>query len=171
MIQLQACCNFYYLDAPRIEFGQISNSLLTSLPQAQRKAFIDLGRKVINDDYVMVTNTYQYHHFLIKGKLSIGKSCTIVGNIKAYNTIVVDQYNKINGALISEKNIILREARMVQGPIIAKGQLQIAKHCIIGSQDNPATVIADQIIIETGAIIHGMVCAKQKGTYVSSIHS
>ncbi len=79
-------------------------------------------------------------------------------------------YVQIDGSVISTHDLYIGEHCRIFGPVIAENRLVIRKGTVIGSPENPCTVSAPNIVIESGCVIYGTLWAGKQGLVVVAQH-
>jgi hypothetical protein len=84
-----------------------------------------VGDKVtaIVGDLEIPSGTIVYETLVVKGNLTIGKNCKILGSIKALGTIVIGDNTIIKGNAVSNKDISIGPKVVIRGQIIFKKAL------------------------------------------------
>lgn len=72
-------------------------------------------------------------------------------------------YVRIDGSLVSTNDLYIGEHCRITGPVIAENLLVIRSGTIIGTPEQPCTVSASKIIIESGCVIYGTLWATNDG--------
>jgi acetyltransferase-like isoleucine patch superfamily enzyme len=154
---------FKYLNAPNIEFGELSFKPGEHLVDTISANFSP--QRLLIENIKIPENTKMVNNFIIKETLSIGNKCSIFGSIKCYKDVKIGNNTTIIGSVICEKNITIGDNCFIQGPLVSAGAIRIGKNCCIGIQGVKTSVIAKKIFISTGCFIAGCVLAKVEGHY------
>lgn len=161
-ITLFAPAKFQYLHAPLIEFSPVTtNHYLETLDVIG----MNIPRMVMEYNFILRAYHHKLMHFVVKGSLTIEHDCKIVGNIKAYQGLIIGDNSTILGAIFSCGTVNIGNNCVIQGPIVTNGSLVIGKSCKIGSIDGLTSIVADRINIAENCCISGQVLAKVQGTF------
>lgn len=171
-VEMDKECCFERVNAPVIRMGvspggqamRIHKSLVTA-------NFSDLNGAIqqtssltmIRGDCRLPGGQIYQGSLIVTGRLFIGEGTEIHGDVKARCGAVVGQQVRIEGSLISEKQIQILEQACIAGPVISETAILIGAHCRLGMPQCPTTVSAENILAEAGSIAHGTVWARDLG--------
>jgi len=100
---------------------------------------------------------------VVTGSLHIEPDCLIAGDIKAHGSVFLAPRTMVTGALMSDQGIDLGTACVVQGPVLCAGDLSIASWVVLGQETQATSVCADNITVQSAAMVHGTVWARRSG--------
>jgi len=75
----------------------------------------------------------------------------------------IGNYVRIDGTILSTMDMTIGQHCQIFGPVIAEGILIIGAGTVIGTPENPTTITAGQIIMESGCVLHGTLWATGTG--------
>lgn len=163
---------FERLQAPTLSFGSRINHVLPPTEADQAAAsFADLPDVIqqtpslflIRGDCALPAKTIYRGSLVVTGFLTIGSGTTVIGDIKARKGLSVGRRAWVQGAITCEKRVYVHSDARVAGPLISENDVLIGGRAVIGVPDAQTTVSARNIIVEDGAIVHGVVWAQEIG--------
>lgn len=171
-IYLEPGCSFERLRAPRIAFGRGAGK--PRVPQAPASAARDFGampRAVrrtgslfrVKGTCVLPAGAHFRGSLVVTGALLVGDATTIHGDIKARGGIALGAGCAVHGAASSETSIEIGHGAFVRGPVIAETDVLMGSGAIIGTPEVATTVSAENIVVESGSLAHGLVWAREAG--------
>lgn len=111
-----------------------------------------------------IPDAHQVHGALVvTGVLHIGKDCVIRGDIKAHGPVHIGQRSQLLGALFGEQAITLQAGVEALGPVVSETSVSVGPGVQIGNLQHPGMLIAPEIEVHAGAVVHGKVWAKTRG--------
>lgn len=171
-MRLERGCCFERIHAPRIDFGdgcseaprpatgERTRREWSALPGAQRSSevlFHFSGNCDVPDASHIVGSV------VVDGALAIGAGSLIEGDIKSHKGVFVSAGAQVHGSVVSDGSIHLRPWSHARGPVVTDGSVLLARGCSVGTLEQPSTITASVILVETGAVAHGTVWARQQG--------
>ena len=102
-------------------------------------------------------------NLVVVGKLKIGKSCRITGSIKSRHDLYVGEGSEITGSLVSNENIYCENNCSIAGPIVSEKTVSLGVDSVVGSEEKPTTITAEEIKVKTNSVAYGSVWARHKG--------
>lgn len=137
--------------APACERAQ--RQLLMHLPHAQ--PWGDQGWRVQGDCH-LPDDSRLPGPLVVTGKLTGGARCLVEGDVKVHGDAHMAPGSLILGALFAH-TVTLAEGAQVLGPVVARASVQLGPHTAIGSQGQPASLSAEQLLADDSARVHGPV--------------
>jgi cytoskeletal protein CcmA (bactofilin family) len=171
-IRLEPGCSFERLRAAQVCFGrgtgrprmpappQAAASDFSSVPRAERRM---PGLHRVAGNCVLPAGSHFEGSLVVTGSLWIGEETVIRGDIKARRGVMIGARCAIHGAVTSERTIEIGQGAFIQGPVTAETDVIIGAGAIIAAEDRPTTVSAENIMVESGAVAHGVVWAREAG--------
>ncbi len=170
-IEIQPSCDFQRVSAEEIEFGLLDRGKKyahseekTEDWQVQTEGLTefvisgqDSRRIIINEDFLIPDHALLKSDLIVKGKLEIGKGSVILGDIKAYDDIVIRDHASIKGATVSQTSILVREWCRIAGPLIAEDGVKLGFGSIVGSRKTPATISCSRFQADYGVVVYGAI--------------
>lgn len=95
--------------------------------------------------------------------VQIGPGCNVRGSVKARGDLRVGAGCIITGSLVSDGTVTLEAGTRIGGIVLSEREIVLGRGCVIGAQDQPATVAAPCIQVAPGVQVHGTVWATQGG--------
>ena len=160
VIYLDHSIQFQYLHAPQIDFGRVLIEAPASTVVSQK-----ILRQIWHETLVIAKGEKKIGHMIVKADLLIQNNCVITGNIKCHGRVVVESNTVIFGSIISEKDIHIASHCFIEGPVVARGTIKIEKNCRIGRVKALTSIIAENIVIDRGCRVSGLVLAKRNGVF------
>ena len=170
-VRLARDCCFERVGAPRIEFGEPPAAPTQIHAPAEQGAFDAIaGATLMGEGFhrvagnvVLPPDTAFEGSLVVTGSLVVGERACIAGDVKARCGVIIGAGARMLGAVTCERGIhILRDA-FVRGPVIAETDVLIARGVVIGTKEDPTTVTAENVMIESGVVAHGTVWAREVG--------
>ena len=171
-IHLEPGCSFERLRAPRIAFGRgAGRPRVPHAPSSTAQDFSAIPRAVrrteslyrVRGTCVLPPGGHFRGSLVVTGALMVGEDTTIYGDIKARGGIVLGARCAIHGAASSETSLEIGRGAFLRGPVIAETDVLIGSGATIGAPGLPTTVSAENIVVESGAVAHGLVWAREAG--------
>jgi len=163
---------FERLQAPTLTFGLASQQPKASGQYAQTPAsYADLPNAVqqtpslylIRGDCALPAGKLYEGSLVVTGFLTVGQGTTVIGDLKARIGVSIARRASVEGAVTCEKRIYVFKDAQAFGPIVSESDVLIGARAVIGSPDAITTITANNIIIESGATVHGAVWANEIG--------
>ena len=171
-IHLEPGCSFERLRAPCILFGGGADiPRLPRPPSSRPRDFSSLPRAVrrtnslhrIEGACVLPAGAHFEGSLVVTGTLIVGEDAAIRGDIKARRGVVLGAGSAVYGAVSTEGRLEVGRGAFVQGPLISETDVMIGSGASVGTRELPATVSAENIVVESGAAAHGLVWAREAG--------
>ena len=166
---------FERLHAPELHFGPRNagdpSPAATEVSGLTAASFADLPDAVqqtpmlfiIRGNCALPAGKIYRGSLVVTGFLTIGSGTTVVGDIKAREGVSIGHRASVQGAVTCEKRVyVFKEARAL-GPVISESDILIGAEAVVGTPDALTTVSANNIIVESGARVHGTVWAHEIG--------
>ncbi|GAB4406516.1 MAG: hypothetical protein OHK0032_01520 [Thermodesulfovibrionales bacterium] len=104
---------------------------------------------------------------IVKKDLKIRSGSLILGNIKTYRELIIEEDVKISGNLFSDGDIEIGEGTTISGDIFSQGVITIKKKVGIGSAGKIKSVIGKKgIILGQDVVIYGYAMTEGSGMVV-----
>jgi predicted acyltransferase (DUF342 family) len=170
-IELAEDCSFERLNAPALRFGSAPIHAAPPAPPLVARELSDLhdctamapGWFRVEGHVVLPPDSRYRGSLVVTGALSVGARSVIEGDVKARHGIVLGRGARVLGSLVSERSIQLERDSFVRGPVISEADVVVSRGCAIGTPALRTTVTAENIMIESGAVVHGTVWAREAG--------
>ena len=171
-IELEDEVWFERLYAPALLFGRVGNYKREPDPGNQKAGkFADLPGAVcqtpllylIRGDCALPADTIYIGSLIVTGFLTIGGGTTVTGDIKAREGTSIGPGAWVKGAIVCEKRIYVFKGARAIGPVVSESDVLIGTNSVIGLPDSPTTITAQNIILESGVMVHGTVWAREIG--------
>lgn len=171
-VELDDQCCFERINAPVVRFalGQAGGRrrLEPALTEASlgdlKGATCRTGTLyVVRGDCAIPPMRHYRGSLIVTGRLTIGDSTRIDGDVKARKGVSVGPRARVGGALTSGRKIEVLEGAFILGPVISESVIKLGADAVIGKADIPTTVSAENIFAEAGAVAHGTVWARELG--------
>ncbi len=118
---------------------------------------------LIRGDCALPAGKIYQGSLVVTGFLTVGQDTTIVGDIKARIGVSIARRANIEGAITCEKRVYIFKDARVFGPIVSESDILIGARAVIGAPGALTTVTAENIIVEEGTTVHGVVWAREIG--------
>lgn len=170
-LYLEKDCHFERIYAPTILFGNrvpkhkaITQELKKLSPEDIKLKVDTRGERwLIESDVYISDYSLIESNLVVIGKLKIGKGCRITGSVKSRHNLYIDEGSEITGSLVSNENIHCANNCRIAGPVISEKTIYLETNSVIGSEDKPTTISAEEIHIKTNTVAYGSVWARQNG--------
>ena len=170
-------CEFQRLYAPRLFFG---NSKTPQKPNvtlgvAPRKWVPENAREqapghfFARGDVVIPANVHFEGNLVATGALRIGAGARVEGSTKSHGDTVLESGSCVAGSVVSAGRLRLEENCTVSGPLIAESDVSVGAGSRLGDEQNPTTLSAPNIEIQSGVVAHGTVWAREMGKVVTNL--
>ena len=163
-------CHFERLYAPTILFGskipiheKLSGLNKLSAEDIEHEVDTRGERWLIEHDVTIPDNSLIESNLVVIGKLKIGKGCRITGSVKSRHDLYIDEGTEITGSLVSNEHIYCDKHCSVAGPVISEKSINFESDSVIGSEEKPTTISAEEILVKTNTVAYGSVWARHKG--------
>jgi hypothetical protein len=172
-IRLERGCGFQHMHAPQIltlgaDRGS-DNSYLTdhicptdSVPDAG-DAFASRPRMRIQGDYCLPAGDTLNANVIVTGELRLGSGSRLLGSAKSYKDTVLEKDACVHGSIVCGQTIRLGPRSFVAGPIMAEGDVVIARGSQVGAPDALTTISSCGAEIAIGCQLYGTVWARVRG--------
>lgn len=169
-LTLEAGCLFTRMHAPRIEVvaqpceGQaqrIQRSEDVLLAESSTRQVFK-GRRVQRGDISVPAQTHHLGDLIASQRLLVGCNAVVSGDIKG-REVVLEAGSYVNGSVVASDCLVLQNGSRASGPIVAESTVDIGVNCIVGTPELPTTISAPRIRIAPGAVVHGLVWAREEG--------
>lgn len=171
-MRLDSECTFERVHAPRVQFGSDEPRLaspqaapgdatpFSALPDSRTMA---PGFHRVEGNLLLPPDGHYRGNLVVTGSLAIGEGTTIDGAVKARRGVVVGAGARVLGAVCCGGSIHVGRDAYIAGPLVAEADVIIGAGTVIGGPGMPTTVTAQNIMIESGALAHGTVWAREVG--------
>jgi cytoskeletal protein CcmA (bactofilin family) len=187
-ITLERGCAFQHLHAPQIlttltgREDSASSTLLPDIvelnvgqikineeadsdsPQGADVAKSSRPRLRIKGDFVLPAGETLNANVIATGSVRLEPGTRLFGSAKSYKDVVVEENACIHGSVICGKTARLGSRAFVVGPVMAEGDVMIARGSRVGTPGALTTVSACGIQLEPGCQLHGTVRARIRGS-------
>lgn len=156
---------FTHLDAPCILFGRRpeTQSPATDPQQRFEAPLSDASIPCQGRNLSVPAGHIVKADLMVSGRLEIGDDCRVIGNLRAGRSLQIGDRVWIEGAVYCDGPIFTGKACSIAGPMLSRSQIKLGVANQLGSQDQPSSLIADQLQIGEGSCAHGSVIAYQGG--------
>ncbi len=163
---------FERLYAPTLLFGAIGTYRHEPDPINQTEgSFADLLNAIcqtpllylIRGDCALPADTVYRGSLIVTGFLTIGARTTVMGDIKAREGVSIGPAAWVQGAIVCEKRVYVFKGARAFGPVVSETDVLVGANAVIGLPDSPTTITAQNIILESGVVVHGTVWAREIG--------
>lgn len=104
---------------------------------------------------------------IVKKDLIVRKGCILVGSIKTYGNLILEEDINIIGNLFSEKDIEIGDNCTITGDAFSQGKITVKEKVRIGRAGTVKSVIGKEgIILSQGVIIYGYVMTEGLGMVI-----
>jgi hypothetical protein len=172
-IQLEPECGFERMSAPQITTVDTDRTdNFPAQPDARELQPADVcdmfassrPRLRIQGNFVLPAGQTLNANVIATGELHIGAGAHLFGSAKSYKDTVVDEDACVHGSLVSGGTMHLGPRCFVAGPLMAEGDVLIARGSRVGGPDALTTISSSGIQIAVGCQLHGTVWARVRGS-------
>ena len=118
---------------------------------------------LIRGDCALPAETIYIGSLIVTGFLTIGAGTTVVGDIKTREGVSIGPGAWVQGAIVCEKRIYVFKGARALGPVVSEADVLVGANAVIGLPDSLTTITAQNIILESGVIVHGTIWAREIG--------
>jgi hypothetical protein len=97
------------------------------------------------------------------GNVHFGPGARLLGSAKSYKDTVVEEAACVQGSIVSGATMRLGPRSFVAGPLMAEGDVLIARGSRVGGPDELTTISSSGVQIASGCQLHGTVWARARG--------
>ena len=123
-----------------------------------------LPRIRIKGDFVLPGGEMLNANVIATGKLRLERGACLLGSAKGYKDIVLEEDACVHGSIVCGETVHLGPRCFVAGPVLAEGDVIIARGNRVGAPDALTTISSCGIQIEVGCQLHGTVWARLRGS-------
>jgi hypothetical protein len=166
-ITLLGPCRFTRVSAPTISCGPAGPPA-----EGERKPLTDVhftaARRVTSEDLVVPPHVTIHGDLVVRGDLVVGANSAIAGSAKAYGTIRLESGATVAGALVAVGPLEICANCTLGGPVVSERAVHVGGGTTIGTLEQPTTVSAPRITVDSGAELHGTLWARDRGDVLGS---
>lgn len=100
---------------------------------------------------------------IVRGNVTLGAACTILGSIKSYRDVIIGSGSVIEGSCFARGKIALGRDSSVLGQLSSIIAIACEDGCTVGRPGRPASTIAPDITIIGTCRFHGSLWARNTG--------
>ena len=173
-LRLEPGCGFERMSAPQIitvdpDRGDTippAHSACESEPHLDVRDMFTSSRPRlrVQGDFVLPAGETLNANVIATGELHVGPGARLFGSAKSYKDTVVDEEACVHGSIVSGRTIRLGRRCFVAGPLMAEGEVLIARGSRIGGPDALTTISSGGVQIAAGCQLHGTVWARMRGS-------
>jgi cytoskeletal protein CcmA (bactofilin family) len=176
-IELGSEAWFERLQAPTLRFGSRTSHAFPPAEADQTPAsFAGLPGAVqqtpslflFRGDCTLEADKIYRGSLVVTGFLTVGERTTVIGDVKSREGMSIGQGAWVQGAITCEKRVHVLKDAQVAGPLISENDILIGINARIGLPDANTSVSARNIIVEDGAVVHGVLWAHEIGMVKSA---
>lgn len=164
-------CTFQRMHAPRIAMGSegcgtldLVNHTATGITTELDKP---LPRRLVDGDVTIRPGEIVRHNLVARGALNVGARSQVLGSLKGYESVVLEENVRVDGSLISSGELRVGPGCRIGGPILAERHIEIASGAVCGTADSPTTVSSQVVQVVEGSLFFGTVWARELGWVVA----
>ena len=171
-VTLSPGCFFTRIHAPHIEFIPANLLRGNSAPPSRRFEMPKLlqsssnGRWLMRGNLTVTANTWHKGHLIASEDLQVGTGAFVSGAIKGRD-VVLEAGCRVHGSVVARERVIMERDSHAMGPIVAEHVVEIGPGCVVGAPDQPTTITAPSIRVAPGAVVHGLIWAREEGRVLS----
>ncbi len=121
------------------------------------------GRWLVDGDLSIPPARQLKARLIVNGSLLVGTGSQLRGELHVMGELVVHHDAYIHGAIQCDAEMRVGECCLLAGPIRCAGSLSLGSQTIVGTPNRPSTIIASQLQVHEGCIVHGAIHATQRG--------
>jgi predicted acyltransferase (DUF342 family) len=173
-LRLEPGCGFERMSAPQIitvdpDQGNtipLGHSACESEPNIDVRDMFTSSRPRlrIQGDFVLPAGETLNANVIATGELHIGPGARLFGSTKSYKDTVIGQDACVHGSIVSGGTMHLAPRCFVVGPLMAEGDVLIARGSRVGGPDALTTISSSGVQIAAGCQLHGTVWARVRGS-------
>lgn len=164
-ILLASGCTFQRLHAPRIVFGRALDTWPTP-PETDTETTRPLARRLIDGDLQIRPGQVISENLVARGTLRIGAGARLLGSVKGYGSVVLEEKVEVSGSLISSGDLRVGRACRIGGPILAERRIEVSSGAVCGTPDVPTTVSSPIVHAAEGSLFYGTLWARETGQVI-----
>jgi hypothetical protein len=173
-IRLEPECGFERMSAPQIitvDTDQRGNfpakrDVCESEPPADVGDMFTSSRPRlrIQGNFVLPAGESLNANVIATGELRLGPGARLFGSAKSYKDTRLDEDASVHGSIVSGGTMHLGPRCFVAGPLMAEGDVLIARGSRVGGPDALTSVSSGGVQIAAGCQLHGTVWARVRGS-------
>lgn len=123
---------------------------------------------IVNKDRLIIPPiTRVEKDIIVKKDLQVMRGALVLGNIKTYRDLIIEEDVNISGNLFSDGDIEIGEGTTISGDIFSQGTITIKKRVRIGNAGKIKSVIGNKgIILGQNVMIYGYIMTEGSGIVV-----
>lgn len=169
-ILLAPPCLFQRMHAPRIVMGSARPKTCEAADAIRLEKTGEhktpLTRRLAEGNVEIGSGEVVTENLVARGTLRLRAGSQVLGSVKGYRSVVLDERVHVRGSLISSGELHIGTECRVGGPILAEHQVQIASGTICGAPHFPTTVSSPVVQAMEGTVFFGTVWARERGEVV-----
>lgn len=100
---------------------------------------------------------------LIARSITLADQCCVIGSLKVSRDVFIESGTRVDGAIVAGTTVRIGNGCSIRGPVLAEGTVSLGRNTRIGSRALPSTVSAREIVLQSGAVVHGTLWARNGG--------
>jgi len=169
-IRLEPECGFERMSAPQITTVDADHADATppfvsgGLPADMSEMFASSRPRLrVQGNFLLPAGETLNANVIATGELHIGSGARLLGSAKSYKDAVLDEEASVHGSIVTGGSMRLGSRSFVAGPLMAEGDVLIARGSRVGGPDALTTVSSCGVQIAAGCQLHGTVWARRGG--------
>jgi predicted acyltransferase (DUF342 family) len=161
-LYLDQNCIFRRLFGMPIITGDVHTSMAAALPKAE---FIPLTPAFVRKkDSEIPAGTVIDKHMVFTRDVNIGRDAILMGDVKSYGNIVIEDNVTIYGNIFADGDIYIGSGAKIGGNVFSQEAVYIAKQVVISRPDVIKSVVGKKTVsIEQNVTIYGYVTTEGDG--------
>lgn len=118
----------------------------------------------VQGNFILAAGETLNANVIATGNVHFGAGARLLGSAKSYKDTLIDEDACVHGSIVSGGTMRLGPRSFVGGPLIAEGDVLIARGSRVGSPDVLTTISSRAVQIAAGCELHGTVWARVRGS-------
>jgi hypothetical protein len=118
----------------------------------------------VKGNFVLAPGETLNANVITTGELQFGAGARLFGSVKSYRGAELEEGSCVHGSIVCGGTLRLGPRSFVTGPIMAEGDVLVARGCRVGEPDALTTISSSGTQIAPGCQLHGTVWARVRGS-------
>jgi len=103
---------------------------------------------------------------VVQGAASFPAGSRMEGSIKTHGDLALGPRMHVQGQVVARGAIALAAHGRIEGNVMSETSIHLASGCVVGSEEQPVSISAPHITVESGVRVHGSLSAYEGGRIV-----
>lgn len=123
-----------------------------------RRGILENETVFINGDLILDSEAHVEFPLVVRGNLYIRKGALIVGDLKAYGNLLLEQ-SVVVGSLTAKGDLMIGSGSCVLGCLMSDKLAWLGDGVVIGTEDELCAVVGQRVLLTGRGVVHGRIRA------------